>query len=94
MALDALRSSLAVGISHITQRALCQFNDTHDLRSGDSLTFMYNSYWVDAMTPSILSTAIVLFRNVLRRDGVRRANESTGQTSQRSSSQHPVIGGS
>lgn len=35
------------------------------------------------MTPSILSTVIVLLRNVLGRDGIRRANESVGQRCQR-----------
>lgn len=41
VASTALRNSLE--ISRVTQRALCQLSDTHDLRPGGDLTFMYDS---------------------------------------------------
>lgn len=75
-AFTVLQKSLAVDIHRVTQHALRQLSDAQDGRAGSGRTYMYNSKRKDAMTPSIMSTVIVLFRNGLRRDGKRRADES------------------
>ena len=81
-----MRNSIAVEISRVTQRALYHISD---LRSDGGLTVMYNSYRVDAMTPSILSRVTALFRNMLRRYRIRGANEPVDQTCQQCHAQEP-----